>query len=153
MLGELDFSLLTENLTPPNQHSLNGNVDDNDPFSLALKQLDEHNSKLQADLGETSTPFSSYTTEYELNDNNKLNYTPQQPQQRKIIKINSSSLIQTNPKQNSTSLTSTQPIVRVLPVSILVFFLFCILCYSKRILLKDQNFFKSNVIQSLYKYY
>jgi len=119
LLGDFDFNLLGTDTTTSystsnnNQSSTNSILtDDNDPFLVALKQLDEHNSKANGHLDkeeeegetprlktdyDTNNNQASYTNSYKSsNDNNTSNFSympintssESNIQPRKIIKLN-----------------------------------------------------------------
>jgi hypothetical protein len=139
LLSDLDFSLLgnesSYSSTSINNQACSNSIltDDNDPFLIALKQLDEQNKPKGVDAdkdNELSVKIDSevnnsndvYGNNYKTNTN--YNYTPYNPlsdanyQPRKIIKLNLSSNGTTSSTQGlmTQTLTSikTQPIVRVI---------------------------------------
>ena len=139
LLSDLDFSLLgnesSYSTTSINNQACSNTIltDDNDPFLIALKQLDEQNKQKDVDADKDNE--SSVKIDTEVNNNNDVygnnyktntnyNYTPCNPpsdanyQPRKIIKLNLSSNGTTSSTQwlMTQTLTSikTQPIVRVI---------------------------------------
>jgi len=80
LLGDLDFNLLgndsssysISNNNPTSTHSML--TDDNDPFLVALKQLDEHNSKIKCEEVEKKEEGESNAkTDYDANHFNNTN--------------------------------------------------------------------------------
>jgi hypothetical protein len=117
LLGDFDFNLLGTDSTTSystsnhvNQSSTNSILtDDNDPFLVALNQLDEHNSKANSHLDKGEDEIPRLKTDYDTNNNNasytnsyksssdntnNFSYMPSNTssesniQPRKIIKLN-----------------------------------------------------------------
>lgn len=136
LLSDLDFSLLgnesSYSTASANNQTCSNSIltDDNDPFLIALKQLDEQNKQKDVDADKDNessvkieTQVNNYGNNYTTNTN--YNYTPCNTptsdancQPRKIIKLNLSSNGTTSSTQGLMSQTlksiKSQPIVRVI---------------------------------------